>query len=150
MILNIKTWHVHDLWISEALEARIYSFYFTKMLPKIQEKYGNILENIMVVNMYIKKNKENKQTNVYVPCFRVFRFFECIILYYILPRWGSINDTSSINIICKSLDMSFISIKTWNGFLVTFLFQVRESLILFYFQGRVPKLFISKKGNHPI
>ena len=32
-----------DFWISGALEARIYLFYYTKMLQQIQEEIGNIL-----------------------------------------------------------------------------------------------------------
>ena len=40
-------------WIFEPVEARMYSFYSTKMLQKIQEKSGNILGKAFLVSMDI-------------------------------------------------------------------------------------------------
>ena len=45
---------LHDFWIFEALEPRIFSFHYTKILQTIQENRGGILENILPYLNYSK------------------------------------------------------------------------------------------------
>ena len=78
-----------DLWISEALEARINSFYFTKILQKIQEKYGNFLQT----------------------CFSISQLFGNPKCQRFPRRRAPKNDEDPSKNFLKSLDMYFISIK---------------------------------------
>ena len=104
IIWNIKFLIFDDFWISGALEARIYSFYYTKMLQKIQEKLWTSWEHIIFVNMDITifENIEGMCTNF---------IFEDIIskLYFTKMRIGKW--LFSIHEAHKNLEMNFTSIK---------------------------------------
>ena len=55
--LNIKTWHFHDSWIFEALEARIYSFIIPKCFKPSKQIWEHLGQHIIFANMDIKNSK---------------------------------------------------------------------------------------------
>ena len=51
---------VDDFWVSGALEARIHSFYYTKMLQKIQENLWEHPGKILFLQIWTSKNRKNE------------------------------------------------------------------------------------------
>ena len=73
----------------------------------MQEMYGNILDEILILQIWTSKISNKIEGIRTMFCFDCFVSF----LYYILRRGGTEHDTFSIDKIHKSLDVNFISIK---------------------------------------
>ena len=89
----------------------------TKMLQRIQEKYGDILEHIIFVNlglMFLKMFEQNvcpRYHDFVLLSSRVSHLFEYLIFILIFTKMRIENDEDRMNKIHKSLDMNFKSIK---------------------------------------
>ena len=133
-------WGTSNIWSKSGPVALLT---ITKMLHKIQENMESSWKKIIYVNQGLKKSNTFKNV-----CHRynVFVFLFCFLKVWVhiskivLRRCGTNHVKFPIKHMCKSLDVNFISIKTWNGHLIFFCFQVRES----------PNFFIFKEGNHQI
>ena len=121
-----------------------------KMLHKIQEKYGIILEKYYLCQSGTQNNYFVFQRNCmsWVPSFSVFPDF--VGLFVCLWNVGTFfekivemrieNEKLSIKNICKSLDMNFISIKSMK-------YKFGKSSKLIYFRVREsPFCLFSTKG----
>ena len=126
----------------------------TKMLQKLQEKYGIILDKYYFCQSGTSKNWKN--WNLYVPGTRFFRFlsicfsiapcffwfsgvFWVYILKIILRRWGIENDTFFIIKQHPNLDSNFISIKKH---------ETEITLNFLIFKDGTLNFSIFKKGDH--
>ena len=119
-----------------------------------RKSMASVLKHIIFIsgNLKIRTFSEKKRKVHPLFCFRniflkyvlgnmIWEIFSInklwvYILKIILRRWGTEDDNMSINKIHKNLDMNFISIKTWNRFLIIFIFSGKGIPKVFYSQGR--------------
>ena len=114
--------------------------YYQNCSKRVQEKYGNILENVKFVNMGLKLNKNRTcvypryhflflKNRVHIV-YKIFSILIYILHKVLLRRWGS-EMISSIKTFTKAwICIAYLS-KTWNGNLIN-----------------PANLSIFKEGNH--